>query len=208
MQMTLETLRNLPAFAAMLADAEREALDTRQSEIDAWHAADERARREIAELEATERKHTRDADKLAAELQAAIEKRDASRIELLRVANRHHHTRVSTTARIAAGADTRLLHFAGWLTRAANAASYASHTATMEGFSRQPRQHIAAEHARRVNALCDKATERVDAMRLEAIGTADMLAELNAMADEIRAAFAPLAPHAIGGLPADHIGQA
>lgn len=202
--LTIETLRQLPAFSGLFADAERESLTKRQAEIAAWHDANAAARREIAELEAIERKATEAHDKLAAELNAATEQRDLARVELLRLANKHHHAREASKQRIAAGADSRLLDFIGWTRHASNLAAFASHRSELQGFGKgNNRQHLAAMQARKVGSLCDSAAERAEQMRLEAISDADMTDELAAMAGAIRQSFEPLAQFAPSGLSAE-----
>lgn len=206
---TLESLRRLPAFAAMLADAETAALKKRQATIDAWHASNEQARKDIAELETIERKRTQEAEKLAAELKAAIEKRDQARLALMGLANKHHRAAIDAEQRIIAGADSRLLHFINWTHRAGNLAGFASHRAGIVGYSGavpDDGQARAASQSRKVASLVDSAVARAEEMRRLAISEADMLAELDAMASAIRAAFAPLASFG-GGLPAEHTGQ-
>lgn len=198
--LTIETLRQLPAFSALFADAERESLTKRQAEIAAWHDANAAARREIAELEVIEREHTKAADALAAELNAATAQRDLARVQLLRAANRHHHERDAEMQRIAAASDARLLDFISWAQRANNLAAFASHRAGLEGIGQSSKQHLAAEQARKVASLCESAVERANEMRLEAITNDDLTGELAAMAGAIRQAFEPLAPFAPNGL--------
>lgn len=202
--LNLETLRRLPAFAALMEEAERKSLDERAALIEAWQTTNTQARAEVASLEATERKLSAEADALAAELQRLTEQRDLARMGLLRVANRHHRHNEEARQRIIAGADSRLFQFILWARRAANMAAFASHRAeplaVVGDFTAQTLK--ATKQARLVAELCEHAAERAEAMRLEAISSSDVTGELSAMAANIRDAYQPLAMF-VGALPAE-----
>lgn len=204
---TLDTLKKLPAFQQMFAEAEAEAIAKRSAEISEWVETDEQYRSEIDKLQAIVSKYRAAVDQKELELKHLTSQRDSSQLELMQVANRWNHKRNAARERILAGADSRLVHFMLWAQRVENLALFASHKSEpyiIHG-EKSTQQDEAKKRAKTVSSMCQHAVERAEAMRLDAIAHEDVTVELTGMAAAIREAFAPLAMFAGQGCPPDSV---
>lgn len=198
MQITLDRLAKNPAFAKMLKQAEADQLSERQAQIGAlsvfreqWHAEVEascaRARAAAARL-----------DELDAMLAVAREEYSEANAAALWRATRATEQERALEASIIAGADPRLLQFRAWASRAKNLAGCATFEAAHAGCAAPPTK---TRRALETGALCSKAIERADAMRLEAIAGDAITDELDAMAGDILASLDQIGGATTGRLP-------
>lgn len=200
MQITIDQLARTPAFAKAFRQFEAEQMAERQAQIDAlarfregWHAEVEascaKARAAAARL-----------DELHALLKVAEQAYNEANSATLWSATRATEHERELEAAIIAGADPRLLQFRAWAFRAKNLAGCATFEAAHAGCAAPPTK---TRRALETGALCSKAIERADAMRLEAIAGDAITDELDAMAGDILASLDQLGGATTGRLPRD-----
>jgi hypothetical protein len=179
LNLNLETLMKLPAFAEILREQEDGQLAERQAQIN--------------ELAAFRTNATAEQARLAAEVQRLDHERAELRARLAQLDAEHgtangaalwHSTRATQKARnkeaeILAGANPNLLRFRAWADRADNLARIS--TAGL-GYVAGDAPRITHANQREAVRLCAEAVTRADRMRLEAISADDVTLELDALA--------------------------
>lgn len=193
-QAILDTLKTVPAFAAIMQEMEDSGLAERQILIEQLAELDAEAVAQLAPLTDEAERRTAEVEDLTYRLRIANYAKGAAIARAFETSSKLTRERKRIAAIILAGADVRLNRFQAWAARAENLANFASYRAEPIAHNGRagPSTARAIALARKIKVLCRGAISRADEIRMEALSAADIGLELEAMASGIYEEFEKL----------------
>lgn len=194
-QAILDTLKTVPAFAAIMQEMEDNGLAERQILIDRLAELDAESAAKFQPLADEVERLTVEVEDLTHRLRIANYAKGVAVARMFNTSSKVTRERKMLEATIRAGADVRLNNFQVWAERAANLANYSSFFAEPMGYSGPVPSNNAARAAllaRKIKKLCRDAISRADELRLESLSAADIGLELEAMTAGIYEEFQKL----------------
>lgn len=194
-QAILDTLKTVPAFAAILQEMESSGLAERQILIDQLAELDAEAVAHLAPLHLEAARLTAEVETLTRQLRTATLAKGSAITRAFDASAKVTRNQKALEARILSGADSRLNRFQTWCQRAENLATFASYRAEpLAHNGREPGNATlrAVALAKRIKSLCRDAIDRASELRMEALSADDIGLELEAMSSAIHAEFQKL----------------
>ena len=187
MQLTIETLKQLPEVQKMMRDQEQVALAERSALIQQLADVEANEREELEPITAAIKDVITEIEGLNSKLRQARVQHEGLVIKSNRVIGLAKREKDALKQNILAGADPRIHQFKLWAMRAKNLANFASHFAEplATNVFRRNFTAPAVSVAGQVNQLVKAALTRAEQMEREALSAAEVSDNLEAIAGVI-----------------------